>query len=79
MDFYNYLNANYEIYQSIPETINEDVEFTELKEISPQKIYQLEPFYSKNNYSNYNHNGLKLFIFIILVIIFFIFIFNYFF
>ena len=86
MDFYNYLNADYEIYQSIPETINDDVEFTELKEISPQKIYQLEPFYLENkynynfnNYPKYNNNSLKLFIFVILVIIFFIFIFTHFF
>ena len=63
MDFYNYLNADYEIYQSIPETINDDGEFTELKEISPQKIYQLEPFYLEhkynyniNNYPKYNNN-----------------------
>ena len=79
MYFYNYLNADYEIYQSIPETINDDIEFTELTEISPQRIYQLEPFYLKNNYPKYNTNALKLFIFVILVIIFFIFIFTHFF
>lgn len=81
MDYFNYLNADCEIYQSIPEKINDDVEFTELKEISPQKIYNLEPFLSNdlNNYPKYNNYTLKVFLFIILIIIFIIFIFTHFF
>ena len=92
MDYFNYLNADYEIYQSIPERINDDVEFTELQEISPQKIYDLEPFlsnnysyslnnynYDLNNYPKYNNYILKVFLFIFLIIIFIIFIFTHFF
>jgi hypothetical protein len=54
MDYYNYYNADCEIYQSIPLTINDDVEFTtDLVEISPQKIFDLEPF----NNSYYKYSG----------------------
>ena len=84
MDYFDYLNADYEIYQSIPERINDDdIEFTELKEMSPQKIYDLEPFlsndYDLNNYPKYNNYTLKVSLFIILIIVFMIFIFTHFF
>ena len=87
MDYFDYYNADYEIYQSIPERINDDndIEFTELKEMSPQKIYDLEPFlsnnysYDLNNYPKYNNYTLKISLFIILIIVFIIFIFTHFF
>jgi hypothetical protein len=86
MDFYNYYNADNEIYESIPETINDDVDFiTELNEISPQKIYDLEPFnniyykHNFNNYPKYNNYYLKVSLLISLIIVFIIFILVHFF
>jgi len=72
MDLYNYYNADYEIYQSVPERINDDVEFTtDLVEISPQQIFDKEPFdgslnslqlsglknQNKLNIHNFNYNS----------------------